>query len=392
MELTCADERAMGAGLSFRRGTPALAALFILALANASAAQMVTVKERAYWGVVTLYAKGERGIALANIGAWTESDLGRIQKSVEDLEKVARRCTGCEERRRFDALPLRAAILLHAERDRVDRAVRIQESGAADCAVSAHGRMSGELFGPAALQPGGGEFAKRFAVASSLHLRSVLCFLSGRNWAEAGLKLAPRDAMLHLADGLASESIGVTGFVEPNLRMARDARGRLSNSGYPDVKPRDELKRALGEFEKALASNPRLAEARLRAGRVGWRLGRGLEALESLKRAVSESEGALLYLAHLFLGQCLEDDGDLEGAIEHYAAAVALRPDTQIGAVALAHAHSRRGEPEKGREILGAALARSGTRRTVDPYWSYLMGATSLAETLLEELRVESVK
>lgn len=375
--------------LNIRRGA---AVLLVLAIAEVSTAQMVTVQERAYWGAVARYARGDRGTALADMGAWTEKDLGRILKSVEDLEKTARRCAGCEERLRFDALPLRAALLLHAERDRADRADRMQTNGGrAECAASAHGRMSERLLAPAALQPGGVQFAARFAAATSLHLRSVLCFLSGRNWAEAGLRLAPRDAMLRLADGLASETIAVTGFVEPNLRLVRDTRGRPI-SGYPDVKPKEELNRALRAFDEALASNPKLSEARLRAGRVLWRLGRGEEAQATLRQVSTESEGALLYLAHLFLGQCLEDDGDLGGAIDHYAKALAMRPDSQIGAVALAHAHSRRGESEKGREILDAGLSHSGRRPTVDPFWNYLMGATSVAEVLIEDLRTESLK
>lgn len=382
----------MGAGLRFRREAAVLAAFSILAFANAARAQMVTVKERAYWGVVTLYAKGDRGNALANILTWTENDLGRIEKSVEDLEKAARRCADCEERQRFDALLLRAAILLHAERDRLDRAAMIRESGgAAECAVSAHGRMSEALSGPAALQPGGIEFVSRFAAANSLYLRSVLCFATGRHWAGIGLKISPRDAMLHLADGLASETIGSTGFVEPTFRRAPDSRGRPTY-GYVDVNRKQELNRALGSFEKALASDPRLSEARLRAGRVQWRLARDGEAQGSLKRAVIETEGALLYLAHLFLGQCLEDEGNLAGAIEHYAAAVAMRPDSQIGAVALAHAHSLGGRSERAREILEGSLALAGQRQTADPYWTYLMGTPELTETLLEQLRAESLR
>ncbi len=381
----------MGAGLSFGRSVPALP-LLVLAFANTAAAQMVTVKERAYWGVVTLYAQGDRGNALASILTWTESDLGRIRKSVEALEKAARRCGECEEQQRFDAVPLRAAILLHAERDRTDRAAMIRESGgAAECAVSAHGRMSEQLIALAARQAGGVEFVSRFAAANSLYLRSVLCFATGRHWAGIGLEVSPGDAMLHLADGLASETIGTTGFVEPTFRRAADSRGRPVY-GYADVNRKQELKRALGALEKALASNPRLSEARLRAGRVLWRLGRGREAQDSLRRAVIESEGALRYLAHLFLGQCLEDEGNLAGAIDQYAAAVALRPETQIGAVALAHAHSLDGRSERAREILEGALALSGRRPTADPYWTYLTGAPDLTEALLDRLRAESLR
>ena len=367
-------------------------AITLLAAASVSFAQMRSVKERDYWNVVGQYARGDRQLALAGIANWTEKDLGPILKSVEDLGKAAHRCEGCEERTRFDALPLRAAILLHAERDRVDRMTRVKENGgASECAVSANGRMSASLLGPAALQPEGGRFVARFAAAFSLHLRSALCFLTGRNWAEAGLKLAPQDATLHLADGLASETIGITGFVEPSLRSVRDVRGRLI-SGYDDVNRKKELTRAAGDFERALALNPRLSEARLRLGRVLWRLGRGREAREALQQSVTGSEGALAYLAHLFLGQCLEDDGDLAAAIDQYAAAVSIRPDTQVGAVALAHAHSLRGDAEKGREILGRILSLSGTRRTVDPYWNYLMGTPDLAESLIEDLRAETLR
>lgn len=366
------------------------ALLLVLALAESAAAQMVTVRERDYWSLVAQYAKGERAQAIEKIGKWTEKDLGPILKSIEDLARTARRCEGCEERTRFDALPLRAAILLHAERDRVDRMARIRENGGtADCAVSANGRMSAELLEPAVLQPEGALFVARFATAFSLHLRSTLCFLTGRNWAEAGLKLAPQAATLHLADGLASETIGVTGLVEPTLRAVRDFRGLVS--GY-EVNRNKELSRAAEEFRKALALNPDLVEARLRLGRLLWRLGRGREARESLQTSVKGSNGALRYLAHLFLGQCLEDDGDLPAAIDQYAAAVSLRPDSQVGAVALAHAYSLRGGAEKGREILDRSLSLSGTRRTVDPYWNYLMGAPDLAETLIEDLRAETIR
>lgn len=131
--------------------------------------------------------------------------------------------------------------------------------------------MSAELLDPAVLQPEGTLFVARFATAFSLHLRSTLCFLTGlANWAEAGLKLAPQAATLHLADGLASETIGVTGLVEPTLRAVRDFRGVVL--GY-EVNRNKELSRAAEEFKKALALNPDLVEARLRLGRLLWRLG-----------------------------------------------------------------------------------------------------------------------
>ena len=364
----------------------------LLALAGVARAQMMPVRERDYWSVVMQYAHGDRKLAFASIGKWTDKELGPILKSVEGLAKEARKCQACEDRTRFETLPLPAAILLHGERDRADRLVKIQTSGGGvECAISVHNLMAEELLPSAAQQKEGVEFAARFAAAMSIHLRSTLCFLAARHWAEVGLRIHPGDARLHLADGLAGEAIGSTGFAEPVLRTTFDGRGRAI-SAYAEVNRKEVLKASLEAYEKALVANPRLAEARVRLGRVQWRLGRSQEARVSLKQALNESEGAALYLAHLFLGQCLEDGGDLKGAIDQYTAAVVMRPDTQIGAVALAHAHSLRGESARAREILDGVLSLSGTRRAVDPYWAYLVGPTDVAETLIEALRVESLK
>ena len=120
--------------------------------------------------------------------------------------------------------------------------------------------------------------------------------------------------------------------------------------------------------------------------------GRGPEARESLKQAVDETDGDSRYLARLFLGQCLEDDGDIEGAIDRYSAAVAMRPDTQIGAVALAHAQSLRGRSETAREVLERMLPLSGRRQSADPYWNYLTGAPEAVEALIEDLRRETLR
>lgn len=369
------------------------AALFLgLALAGSSAAQTTAVTERDYWQTVSRYASGDRSAALEATATWTERDLRPILKSVQDLEKTARRCRGCEERARFDALPLRAALLLHAERDIADRLAKSGIAGGLSvCRLSPEGHMAEGLLGPVAAQPGGLPFATRFTAAFSLHLRSALCFLTSRDWAETGLKLAPGDAVLRFNDGLASETIGVTEAVEPSRRGFRDARGRQI-SGYGEVNVKKELNRALADFEQALALDPRMLGARVRLGRVQWKLGRGLEARATLSRAVTEAEGVELYLARLFLGQCLEDEGDLDGALEQYAASLILRPDAQAGAVALAHAQSLRGQPEQAREILEHGLAWSGRRQTADPYWEYLIGSAESAEALIEGLRRETAR
>jgi len=371
--------------LTRRLGAPTL--LVLLTLASAASAQMMTVRERAYWGVVAQYTSVDRRVALAGIGDWSERELETITRIIEDRAKAARKCADCEARHRFDALPLRAALLLHAEYDRTTRLIKIQvNGGAAECAVNPHSAAMEKLLGPVALQPGGVDFAIRFVTALSLNLRSMLCFVSARQWAELGLKINAGNAVLQLARGLAGESIGSIGFAEPVWRTVYDARGRPI-SGYEAVDLKEQLNIALESFGKALALDPKFSEARLRLGRVQWRMGQSASARDSLKRAVGETEGPLLYLAHLFYGQCLEDEGEVTGAIFEYTAAMALRPDSQVGAVALAHAHTLRGESDRAREVLEGVLPFSGRRKTLDPFWSYLVGSQEVAEELLDQLR-----
>ena len=369
--------------------------LAFLAPAPAAVAQMVTVKERAYWGLVTQYAHGDRKLAVAAIGGWSEKDFDTTLDSVEDLARAARKCEACEARTRFDALPLRAAALLHAQRDRTDRLLTIKQAdGAAECSTSAQGLAGERLLRSVALQPGGQEFVARFSFAMSVDFRAMLCFLRAGHWAEAGLKTAPRDALLFLALGMAAETIGVTGYAEPTPFPTYDTRGRvqyLSVRSGP-IDKAHQMNVAREAFERALAIEPGQAEARLRLGRVLWHLGRAREAQEPLRRAAIAKEESIRYLAHLFLGQCLEDGQNLGGAIDEYKAALSLWPGAQVGAVALAHALSLRGDADHARDILEPVLALSGQRKTVDPYGVYLIGTPEGAEALLDALRLESVR
>lgn len=396
-ELTCADDSAVGVGLTFRRGIPAFFALLVQGFAEAAAAQMVPVKERDYWVVVTGYSKGARKDAIAKIGSWTEKDLDSLADSTEDLAKAASKCDRCEARQRFDALPLRSAVLLHVERDRADRAARIKErDGEPDCSARAHGLTGERLLKSAALQPGGREFVARLSLAMAMDFRALLCFMGAARWAEYGLKTAPRDAMLLVAQGLTAETIGVTGYTEALPVVSYEWRGgRQFTSVRSDrVDKTRRLNEAREAFEKALSLDPNQEEARVRLGRVLWRLGRVQEAQEPLRKALvaTEGEGSIRYLAHLFLGQCLEDSQDMEGAVQQYKAALSLRPDSQISAVALAHVLSLRGDADGARQVLEPVLSFSGRRKTVDPYWLYLTGAPDLGEALLDSLRLESVR
>jgi len=373
-----------------------LAALAVLltSLASGSAAQMMTVKERDYWSVVEQYVKGDRKDAIAKIGAWKQKDLDSVLDSIEDIAKDASKCKACDPSQRFDNLPLRAAILLHAQRDRTDRVSKMTErDGEPDCSVMPHGAAVERLVKVAALQPGGRDFVVQLSVVMSVDFRSLLCFLGAVRWADFGLQTAPRHATLLVARGIARETIGTTGYTEPVPTSTFDGRGRTAMvMRSNEVKKEKELNEAREAFEEALAINPDQEEASLRLGRVLWRLGRSREAEEPLKKALNGRESAIVYLAHLFLGRCLEDRQDLKGAIDEYKAALLLRPETQLGAMALAHALSLRGETDAARDVLEPVLGLAGRRRTVDPFWIYLMGPPDLSEALFEALRADLVR
>ncbi|MEO8499710.1 MAG: tetratricopeptide repeat protein [Vicinamibacteria bacterium] len=369
----------------------AAAVLTLLAAAEVCVAQMIPVREKAYWDVVKQYAGAERRPAVTAIGEWTSRDLETVDKAIEGRAKEARKCAACEARQTFDALPLRTALLLHAEQDRITRMAGFLDTGrAVECSPTLQSAQIERLLASVALQPGGVPFATRFVTAYSLSLRSLLCYPSALEWADLGLKVGPGDAALHLTRGLAAESVASSVVAQSVWRTSFDARGRPI-SGYEPVDRKGALNAALEAFSRTLSLDPQLPGARLHLGRVQWRAGRGAEAKETLRQAVGEAKGPLLYLAHLFYGQCLEDEGDIDGAAAEYHSALSIRRDSQVAAVALAHAHTLKGESDLAREVLDRVLSFAGNRLSLDPFWSYLTGTEETADALLEQLRAEAI-
>jgi tetratricopeptide (TPR) repeat protein len=94
--------------------------------------------------------------------------------------------------------------------------------------------------------------------------------------------------------------------------------------------------RALGEFERALALNPRYLEALIHQGLVLYELGRDSEAEESFRRAsasvLAPSDGlpapiaASLANQHAELAEAYAEAGALDRAVEQYQRALELGP------------------------------------------------------------------
>lgn len=324
-----------------------------------------------YWGSVAEYASGDRAAAVEAIQAMTRADLAAALK---------------EASAPFAPRPLRAAVLLHAERERTDRRKVVEGSGGqTDCFVGPHGSMAEKLLKPTAEQPGGREFVAAFALAQSIHQRSLLCFENARSWAELGLKSDSKAPALYFAAGLASESLGSFGGGSPTSA----GRGAISAQT-----PRGEtiLEQARDRYEKALSLDPGLVEARLRLGRMQSNAGQRDAARKNLALAVTQAQGPALYLARLFLGRILEEAGDLDSAIEHYRRAAEPEPLPQSANVALAHALALRGDSGAARSVLEAALARAGRRGGEDPYWFYYVGSPTVGEAVFEKLRAGLAK
>ena len=200
-----------------------------------------------YWSTVGEYASGDRAAAVGAIAAMTRADLAAARK---------------EANIPFAPRPLRAAVLLHAERERADRRKVVEGSGGQpDCWVGPHGSMAEKLLKPAGEQPEGREFVAAFALAQSLFQRSVLCFKNALDWAELGLRSDSRASALYFAAGLAGESLGTLGPGPPA------GAGQAAVSAQM---PRNEtiLERARDRYSKALSRDPGFAEARVRLGRM----------------------------------------------------------------------------------------------------------------------------
>jgi len=151
-------------------------------------------------------------------------------------------------------------------------------------------------------------------------------------------------------------------------------------SAYPDgfalarLSARDAAREAERCYREAGRLDPRLAEARLRLGRVLSVEGEFDEAEGELAAAVeSSAEGPLRALALVFWGRVRDARGDLVGAVRHYQAALAVDRECQTAAFALSEAQYRSGHPRSAAESLISALSASHST-DISPWYAYHLG------------------
>ena len=103
--------------------------------------------------------------------------------------------------------PLRAAILLHADREIQEQFSPPISEQLSRCGVGQQALMVEHLVTLLILvDPGASVFLKRFYLGMARHAQWTHCFVEAQRWAHAGLKSFPRDAPLRMALGIASET------------------------------------------------------------------------------------------------------------------------------------------------------------------------------------------
>jgi tetratricopeptide (TPR) repeat protein len=328
-----------------------------------------------YLELLHRYARGERPGAISALGAWSEGALQKQVGIVEDAASAAERCPECPDP--LVGVPLRAAVMLHADRDKVEKPEPGGREETPRC-PGPHALIARRYAATLARNPATQDFARRFFLAMALLWQHRACFEHAVAAAQAGLELFPRDAELLLTAGCTLEE------------RAFLTRASAVGNG-PNALPQEWLKEARRTLTDAVAADPDLVLARIRLGRVLWRLGQQAPAQQALEAAVTSARNPSdRYLAHLFLGRIHEDARRLDQALAEYRRAVDVYPGGQSAAVALSHALQLAGEPEASRQALAHGVLDG--QEAPDAYSEYLAGNTEGADRREAALHRESLE
>jgi tetratricopeptide (TPR) repeat protein len=318
-----------------------------------------------------LYASGQRAEAIARLEGWSEADM---KAELVTLRSQMRKMGG-----HLPEGPLRAAVMLHTDREAYERLQSPVVETVRECGINQHGGYARSLIPLLVVQTDTSrDFARRWLMAMALSSQWDLCLDDVERWTREGLKWFPKDAELLLIQGTASETSATLSPLP---------------GGFGVDQRRIALTKAARDLEAAVALDPDLHEARVRLGRVLWKLEKPAEARVALATALERAKDPwVLYLAHLFLARVLEDGKDLPGAVEHYRAALAIDPRAQAAAVGLSEVLLLQGEEGESREVMNEAMRHAPRAQPRDPYLSFHLGRANLAEEMLDALRQETLQ
>jgi tetratricopeptide (TPR) repeat protein len=236
----------------------------------------------------------------------------------------------------------------------------------------------------------GRAFARCFYLLAGLILHLHVEIAEGHRLLARALEDYPDDPELHAALGSTIEAVASLRQYElpPGSPEAatRSSGGYVAESGaFGGRLPKASLVGALAHYERALALDPGLDEARLRLAHVRLVSGRAGQALTDLERVATEArQPRQRYLARLFAGFARERLGDLDGAANEYRACVAEGPRAQTALLALGRSLERLGDKAGAQEAFEGASARGAP---FDPWWSYQAGQPERLDDLVARLR-----
>ena len=335
-----------------------------------------------YAKIVGRYQSANPAAAIAALAGWDEARLECDLKGLRAAASKAAKCTFCPEKLVFERFSLRAAILLHADREANEKLrPPVSEQPPPSCEIGLHARVVERLADLLLLvDRQADDFLRRFYLGAARHAHWSHCLRTAQHWARAGLKRFPQDGPLMLTLGIAAEN---DAFHERAPTSRKDGMSSKQRALWED---------AQRAFEDALAADPKLDEAGLRLGRVLLRLGKTEAARAHFEMLVAsrDPETSLLYLAHLFLGRLHQDEGRLAEAEKEYSASLRIRPASEPAAVAVSYVRQLLGRTESARDVLNRFLVYPQRRRELDPFIDYLMAHTSTGERILERLRTET--
>jgi len=343
----------------------------------------VGVVSSAYAAAVERYASGARDAAIAAAAALSQRDLRESVEALRTLGRRARACQPCVDSVAWRRTPVPAALMLHT-----DASIAQRPDGAS---IQLHESLALELAQAMTDDPEWRGFARRwYRVMAELALGDTR-WSDALTWAGRGLDAFPRTAELLLVEGAIGEGVSrELGSLSPGDVFDPSSRQTQLNLGR-GREARQRLERARRLLREAIAVDPSLHEARLRLGRVAWRLGDVDEARAALEAVLAQTRSRdTAFLAHLFRGRLDEDAGHLEDAVRSYESALALDASSQSARLALSHARLRLGDPAAARREVDAALAPAPRLVNLDPFWVYPWGPAVGVEERLAALRQEA--
>jgi tetratricopeptide (TPR) repeat protein len=294
---------------------------------------------------------------------WRTLDEGfsRIRGEIER----ASRCEDCSDTLKE---PIRAAVMLHLDRDLFENPPHQDVEQKPPCG-GRHAERALEYASLLARRDRTRDFARRFFLAMTWRAEWDACMQQARAWARIGLNAFPEDPDLRLALGVSYEKAARLGTGDPE-RSLREARRELS---------------------RVVSSAPERQQARVHLGRVLWRLGFTEAAQRTLEAVLAAgSDDRSRYLAHVFLGQVHERKGRTELATQAFRRALEVVPDGQAAALGLAHALLVHGDTIGAASATERALSRKAS--SLDPYRDYNADNAGSSHDLFDTLRRESLQ